>query len=233
MTAREILAIIPARGGSKGIPGKNLRFLAGRPLLVHTLEHVQEAKSVQRVVVSTDDAAIAEVALAHGAEAIDRPAELASDTASSESALLHVLQHVLREENYRPDLVVFLQCTSPIRRPHDIDEAIACLIREDADSLLSVVPFHGFFWQRDGEKVRAVNYDYKNRPRRQDRAPEYRENGSIYVFKPSILERQGCRLGGKIAFYEMDARSSVDIDTPTDLEYCEWLLSRRDEGEIR
>ena len=223
---RSILAIIPARGGSKGIPRKNLLVLAGKPLIVHTIEHALQARSVDRVVVSTDDPEIAAVSKQYGAEVIWRPAEISGDTASSESALLHALDFLERTEGYRPALVVFLQCTSPIRHPKDIDQAVQTLLDEDADSLLSVVPFHLFIWRLVDGQGQPVDYDHRHRPRRQDRQPEYMENGSIYVFKPWVLRRFNNRLGGKIALYVMDGWSSVDINTLRDFELCEWIASR-------
>lgn len=221
----KILAIIPARGGSKGIPRKNVRLLAGKPLVAYTIEHACQARSVDRVVVSTDDPEIAVVSEQYGAEVVWRPAEISGDTASSESALLHTLDFLEQTEGYRPDLVVFLQCTSPIRRPEDIDQAVQILLDEDADSLLSVVPFHLFIWRLVDDQGQPVDYDYRHRPRRQDRQPEYMENGSIYVFKPWVLRRFNNRLGGKIALYVMDGWSSVDINTLRDLELCEWIAS--------
>jgi CMP-N,N'-diacetyllegionaminic acid synthase len=228
----EILAIIPARGGSKGIPRKNLRPVLGRPLLAHTIDHALSARSVTRVVVSTDDGEIAAVARASGAGVVMRPPALATDTATSESALLHVLDHLYAAEGYAPDLIVFLQATAPIRRPFDVDRAVAALQAADADSLLSVVPSHSFLWRRaDDGTAESVNYDYRHRPRRQDLAPQFAENGSIYVFKPWVLREHDNRLGGKIALYEMDAWSGIDIDTPHDLALCEWIMSHRQSGE--
>ncbi len=120
------LCIIPARGGSKGIPHKNLRVVAGRPLIAWSVDVACEAQLLERVVVSTDDAEIARVARDSGAEIVDRPAELAGDTASSESALIHALDVLQEQEGYVPDLVVFLQPTSPYRLPGDIDGGV-CL----------------------------------------------------------------------------------------------------------
>ena len=114
------VAIIPARGGSKGIPGKNLMDLCGKPLVAHTIEHARSAPSVQRVIVSTDDDEIARVAEMFGAEVIRRPSEISGDTARSEAAIVHVLEELSRKERYESDLVVFLQATSPLRRPEDV-----------------------------------------------------------------------------------------------------------------
>lgn len=222
----EILAIIPARGGSKGVPGKNIRPVAGKPLLAHTVEQARQATLVSRVVVSTDSPAIGEVAKQFGAGVVWRPAEISHDTASSESALLHVLDYLAEQEDYAPELIVFLQCTSPVRRPGDIDAAIQTLRHQQADSLLSVVPSHHWVWHinSNGEPD-SYNFDYRRRPRRQDRPAEYDENGSIYVFKPHILRQFHNRLGGKIALYPMHEWSRIDIDTLHDFELCEWALS--------
>ncbi len=177
---------------------------------------------------TTDDEGIATVARAFDAEVVMRPSELATDTATSESALRHFLDSLHAAEDYDPDLIVFLQATAPIRRPFDVDRAIATLQAAGADSLLSVVPSHSFLWRHTDEgSAEPVNYDYRSRPRRQDLEPQYAENGSIYVFKPWVLREHDNRLGGKIVLYEMDAWSGIDIDAPHDLALCEWIMSRR------
>jgi YrbI family 3-deoxy-D-manno-octulosonate 8-phosphate phosphatase len=220
-----VLAIIPARGGSRGVPGKNVRPLGGRPLLAHTIAQARSAEIVDRVVVSTDDEAIGSVALESGAEVVWRPRELSGDTASSESALLHVMDHLQEREAYAPELVVFLQATSPFRRPGDIDGAVALLRREGADSLFSATPIQGFVWRRETDGLRSVSYDFRRRPRRQDASEEFVENGSIYVFKPWVLKETGNRLGGKIAIYPMDPVDSLQIDEPQDWDLAERLLA--------
>lgn len=224
----EILAIIPARGGSKGIPRKNLQPLSGRPLLVYTVEAALAASTVTRVVVSTDDDEIAEVAMGCGAGVIRRPEEISCDSASSESALLHALDYLCDAESYEPDLVVFLQATSPLRTEGDIDRAIETLVKSGSDSLLSVATSHRFLWRMKDGSPEPLNYDPLARPRRQDRAPEFVENGSIYVFKPWVLRDLNCRLGGRIAMYVMGPWSGIDIDDRVDLELCEWIMSRPD-----
>lgn len=221
---RRILVLIPARGGSKGIPRKNLVPLAGRPLLAHTIEQARSTSAVTRVVVSTDDDEIARCAAEWQAEVVRRPSELASDTASSEAALLHALDTLDREEGYEPEIVVFLQATSPLRRGHDIARAIETFDTEGADSLFSACPVHGFVWRRRGSELDALTYDPRERPRRQDVGDDYLENGSIYVFKPEVLRRYQNRLGGKIAIYPMDPLDSFQVDEPADLELFERLL---------
>ena len=220
------LAVIPARGGSKGVPRKNLRLVGGKPLIAHSIEQARAARAGLRVVVSTDDAEIAALARSLGAEVVQRPHEISGDTASSESALRHVLETLAADEGYVPDVVVFLQCTSPLRRADDIDRALALRDQLGATSLLSVVRSHRFLWRHAGGVAESLNYDWRHRPRRQDREPEFLENGSIYVFPPSLLLETGNRLGGVIAMYEMDERSAIDIDSEEDLALCDWLLSR-------
>ncbi len=224
---RRVLALIPARGGSKGIPGKNLALLAGKPLLAHTVEQARATPVIDRVVVSTDDDEIARCAREWGAEVVRRPAELATDTASSESALVHALDHLRRKESYEPDLVVFLQATSPLRRADDVSRAIETLEDEGADSLFSASGVHGFVWRRQGGRLAALTYDPDQRPRRQEIGEDLLENGSIYLFKPWVLERHGNRLGGRIAVYEMDPLDSFQVDEPGDLELFERLLALR------
>lgn len=221
-----IIAIIPARGGSKGVPGKNIRSLAGLPLIAHSIQDCTESQLVDRVYVSTDDPAIAEVSVQYGAEIIYRPAELAGDTASSESALIHAVNEI-EHAGVMPKLIVFLQCTSPLRSGTDIDRAISQLRDENSDSLLSVSPNHRFIWERVDGDATSINYDYRNRKRRQDMNPQYMENGSIYVFKPWVLKELNNRLGGKISLYEMSEEQSWEIDSIADFEYIEFLLSKQ------
>jgi len=219
------LAVIPARGGSKGIPRKNLALIAGRPLVAHTIEHAKAASEIDRVVVSTEDETIARVAREADAEVVMRPTELSGDTATSESALLHVLDVLEARDRYVPDLVVFLQATSPLRRPGDVSGAIATLLAEHADSLFSGCPVHGFVWRRDAAGVSSVTYDFRARPRRQEAAEHLVENGSIYVFRPWVLRQFGNRLGGRIAVYRMAPEHSFQIDEPGDLGLLERLLA--------
>ncbi len=217
------IAIIPARGGSKGVPRKNIRLLVGKPLIAHSIEDAQESTLVDQVYVSTDDQEIATISAEYGAKIIHRPAELANDTASSESALIHGLQ-ALEAQNINPDLLVFLQCTSPIRTGAEIDQAIAKLKNEQADSLLSVSPSHRFLWEEVNGVVQSINYDYSHRPRRQDMNPQYVENGSIYVFKPWVLKENQNRLGGKISLYIMSEMAAVEIDSLEDFQMIDFLM---------
>lgn len=221
-----IITIIPARGGSKGIPRKNVRSLGDKPLIAHSILDAKEAKLVDKVYVSTDDPEIAEVSSKYGAEIINRPLEIAGDTASSETALIHGVSEI-EKNGISPELIVFLQCTSPIRSGEDIDRAIEKVQAENADSLLSVTLSHKFLWEEVHGTVKSINYDYKHRPRRQDMQPQYVENGSIYIFKPWVLKELKNRLGGKISLFPMMEAASWDIDSVLDFEVAEFLVKKQ------
>jgi N-acylneuraminate cytidylyltransferase len=220
-----IVAIILARGGSKGVPKKNTKALMNKPLIYHTIIDAIEAPSINQIYVSTDDLEIASIAQRYGAVTIKRPDNLAEDTASSESALLHALEGI-ESLGTHPDLIVFLQCTSPIRTGFEIEKAIQKLKAEEADSLLSVSPSHRFLWEQVGGEAKAINYDYKHRPRRQDLNSQYVENGSIYIFKPWVLKEYSNRLGGKITLFHMSEAAALEIDSPLDFELAEFLMQK-------
>jgi len=222
--APNVIAIIPARGGSKGIPQKNLRIVAGKPLVVHSVQQAKGVPEIDRVFVSTDDPAIAAVARTAGAAIIDRPSELSGDEASSESAILHVL-NTLRASGTEPEVVVFLQATSPNRSPSDISGALEIFRQGKFDSLLSACPLHGFVWRLSPDGPESLSYDYRERHRRQDAPQDVVENGSIYVFKSRVLRETGNRLGGKIGVYLMDPSSFFQVDEPRDLELVEKFVT--------
>ena len=232
-TGPSCLAIIPARGGSKGIPRKNVRLLAGRPLIAWTIRAAREAKRVTRVVVSTDDAEIARVANECGAGVVWRPPEISGDTASSESALLHVLGHLRETENYRPELLAFLQCTSPLMTAADIDGTIATMLDQRAASALSAARFGHFVWRVGSDGACGMNHDKRVRQRRQERPAEYLENGAVYAMRTEGFLAARHRFFGKTAIYEVDAGRSIEIDEPEDFAVAEMLLRRREQSERR
>jgi YrbI family 3-deoxy-D-manno-octulosonate 8-phosphate phosphatase len=228
----DCLAVIPARGGSKGIPRKNIRSLMGKPLIAYNIEQAKLARLVNRVVVSTDDPEIGAISHQYGAEVIWRPAEISGDTASSESALLHTLEHLRQSEGYQPDLLAFLQCTSPLTLAQDIDGTIQSMLDAQADTALAVIPFHYFIWKTDGSsEAIGVNHDKRVRPLRQERPPQYLETGAVYVMRvPGFLQAQH-RFFGKTALYEMPAERRLEIDDPVDFQVAETLM--RSQAEQR
>ena len=208
------MAIIPARGGSKGIRLKNLREIGGKSLLGRAIESARSAAAVSDVVVSTDHEQIKAEALRYGARVIDRPADIAGDTASSESVLLHALANA----ESQPEITVFIQCTSPFIDPADLDAAIAAVASQRADVSFAAVADHGFHWGLDpqGEAV-AVGHDKLHRPRRQDREPRFRETGAFYVMDTRGFLEAGHRFFGKVRVHEVPAEHGIDIDTEADL----------------
>lgn len=218
------VAIIPARGGSKGLPGKNIRPLAGKPLIAWSIQQALAANCVDEVYVSTDDPDIANASKQAGARVIRRPPELAGDTATSESAIAHAIS-TLEKDGQSVDQIIFLQCTSPIRRPNDIDDAFDQYSKQAADSLLSVSESHHFFWRENREGWgEAINYDYRHRPRRQDMEQSYVENGSIYIFSGQHFKRWQNRLGGHVVLHVMPEDSAYEIDSETDFRIVELLM---------
>jgi YrbI family 3-deoxy-D-manno-octulosonate 8-phosphate phosphatase len=225
-SSTDIIAIIPARSGSKRLPGKNTAIVGGRPLIAHTIRHAVTSARIQKIYVSTDDAEIAAIAELEGAETIHRPPELAGDDASSESALLHVLEERNKQGLSDPEILVFLQCTSPIRGDSDIDSAIATFEQLGADSLFSGSDNKRHIWTNAGDGYAPLNYDYRHRKREQDMPTQYNEDGSIYVLKPKILRQFQNRLGGKIEVYPIGPWREYQLDTQEDLELIDWVLQR-------
>ncbi len=219
------VAVIPARGGSKGLPKKNLVELCGKPLLAWSVMQAKAAESVDSVWVSSDSEEILEVAVAYGAGTIQRPDRISGDQATSESAWLHAMDW-LEEEGISLGRVVAMQATSPLREPHDLDEALQAFETEAYDSLLSVTEIDDFFmWALDSDgQPKSVNYDYRNRQRRQVIEKRYLENGSFYIFRPSILREHNNRLGGRIGMHVMAKHKMFQIDTAEDLRLCAAIM---------
>lgn len=222
-----ILCVIPVRGGSKGVPRKNVRMVAGRPLVVWTIEQALAADAALDVLVSTDDPEIARVAREAGADVpFMRPAELAQDETPTEPVVQHAIDYRTAQGN-RPDAVMLLQATSPIRQPDTLDRAVAQFKDSGVDSMVGVVPVAPFIWELSSPPRAA--YPVEARPRRQDMGPtdkRYRETGSLYVTRPEIYEQDNNRLGGTIGLFIMAEEEGVDIDTLQDLELAErYLLS--------
>jgi len=222
------IAIIPARGGSKGVPGKNLSEVGGVPLVVRAIRTCQASPSIDLVVVSTDDAAIAAVSAAEGVRVVDRPAELSRDDASSESALLHTLDILRTADGVSPEITVFVQCTSPFIDHRDIDAAVARIHSGEADSAVAAVETYDFLWRTDDDSVGAahgINHDAAHRLRRQDRRPDYRETGSFYVMRTDGFRAAAHRFFGTTVAAPVQARTAIDVDTYEDLAMARALAS--------
>ncbi|GAA1771375.1 acylneuraminate cytidylyltransferase [Agromyces humatus] len=215
--AAGVVAIVPARGGSKGLPGKNLAPVAGVPLITRTIRAAIGASRIDAVFVSTDDDRIADAAHAEGAGVIRRPVELAGDTASSESALLHALDEIAAGAGTLPGTTVFLQATSPFVDSADLDEAVRRVVDGEDDVVFSVVPSHAFLWRDSPDGAEGVNHESSVRPRRQEREPEYRETGAFYVMRTDGFREAGHRFFGRIGMLRVPDAHAIEIDDPADL----------------
>lgn len=228
----KILGIITARGGSKGIPGKNIKLLAGKPLIVYTIESAKEAGVFDRIILSTDDEKIAAVARGYGCQTpFMRPAELARDDTPHVAVLRHAVQWLQDNEKYQPDRVMILQPTAPLRQPFHICEAVDLMQKTGADSVVSVSAVPGHFnphWQfnLDSEERLSI-FTGETFPRiirrRQDLPRTYARNGAIYLFKTDFLfdPADPNFYGVDVAGYVMDEKYSVNIDTVDDWEKAE------------
>ncbi|MBF0126360.1 MAG: acylneuraminate cytidylyltransferase [Magnetococcales bacterium] len=211
------LAIIPVRCGAKGTPGKFLQDLAGKPLLVWSIEHALACPAVTRTVVATDSEEVALIARQAGAEVpCLLPVSLAKEHSPPEPALLHLLDELGKKEEFHPHAVILLNPVTPLRLPGRLTAAIWQFEADGADALVSVCPMHSFFWKNP--KDPQANYDYRNRPRFQEIPEEerlYRENGSITITGTTLLQGRKVLLDGKISLFMMDEKESQELDAPT------------------
>jgi YrbI family 3-deoxy-D-manno-octulosonate 8-phosphate phosphatase len=219
-------AIIPARGGSKGVPRKNLRRVGGQPLVARAVQTLLSSSTVGSVFVTTDDPEIASVASRAGAHVIERPGHLSGDDASSESAVEHALAH-LEISGVVPEVTVFVQATSPFVRASDVDRAVT-LVRSDAcDVAFSAARSDVHLWRAGADGPVGVNHDPAVRQRRQDREPELAETGGFYVMRTSGFREHGHRFFGRLRLVEVDPAEALDIDTEHDLALAELVHARR------
>lgn len=213
-----VLAVIPARGGSKRLPRKNLLPLGGKPLIGWTIEAALQSRYIDRIVVTSDDPEILAIARDYGVEALKRPDELATDTAETFEAVEHAVQH-----SPKSDFVVLLQPTSPLRKAHHIDEALEKAVAQNADAVVSVCETdHSPLWSNtlpeNGSMERFLRDEVRNK-RSQDLEKYYRINGAVYVCKTApLLEQKSFFLNANIYAYPMDRESSVDIDEEIDFK---------------
>jgi CMP-N,N'-diacetyllegionaminic acid synthase len=229
----ECLAIIPARGGSKKVPRKNIRSLAGQPLIGWTIQAALACTGLQRVIVSTDDPEIAEIAHSYGAQVpFMRPVELAQDDTPDLPVYQHALAWLASQEGYRPELVAWLRPTSPLRTAQDIQNAIQLLAESRADCVRSVcLAEHHPYWMKrlEGEHLRPFldGADERTYYRRQLLPPVYRLNGAVDVVRCANLGERDSLFGGDMRGYIMPPERSIDIDSELDFAVAELLLQRR------
>ena len=221
----KILSIIPARGGSKGIPLKNLVLVNKKPLLYYTV-HASLNSKINRTIVSTDNERIASYARKYGAEVINRPKKLSSDRVSIEPTIEHVLDLLYRKDGYEPDILILLQNTSPLRTSSHINEAIDMFRKGKFDSVLSGFISHYLFWRKFKSFVVPINYEPSKRPNRQKMMNQFIENGAIYITKYSLFKKTRCRISGKIGFYKMPEELSIQIDNEYDLLFAEQVMEK-------
>ncbi|GHK00609.1 transferase [Streptomyces sp. Y2F8-2] len=234
-SVRRVLAVIPARGGSKGVPAKNLAPVGGVPLVARAVRECLAARLVTDVVVSTDDQAIAATARQAGAEVVLRPAAIAGDTATSEAAVLHAMAAHEALHGASVDVVLLVQCTSPFIVREDIDGVAGAIVENGADTAVTVAPFHGFIW-RDHEDAAdevaagtraeadaavgggyGVNHDKSFRPRRQDRPQDLLETGAAYAMDAAGFREHQHRFFGRTELVRTDPARVLEIDDPHDL----------------
>ena len=219
---KKVLALIPARGGSKGIPNKNIKLFNGRPLIEWSIKLALKSKLIDKVVVSSDSLKIINISKKLGAEVILRPKYISGDKATTESAIIHCIKYF--KNDY--EAIILLPPTSPLRKKNDIDSAIKFFYLNKLDSCFSGSKLKDFLiWNYDKiyKKYKSINYDFKNRGSRQNRKLGYVENGSIYIFKPSLIIKKNNRIGGKFDIFNMDFWQSFEIDDKDDWKLLETM----------
>ena len=212
-----VLAVIPARGGSKGVPGKNTADVGGVPLVTRAVRACLAARLVTDVVVSTDDATIAREARAAGAGVVERPGDLSGDLASSEDALRHALDTYEKESGVPVDVLLLVQCTSPFLTAQEVTAVAAAVVEGGADTAHTVAPFHGFVWREAPLAAYGVNHDSAVRPRRQDRPEDFLETGAAYAMRAAGFRAAHHRFFGRTVLVHTAPDRVLEIDEPGDL----------------
>jgi CMP-N-acetylneuraminic acid synthetase len=226
--SKKVLSIIPARGGSKGLPRKNIALLRGKPLIAYSIESALGSRLVERVVVSTEDAKISEISKRYGSEVLDRPEELARDDSPTISAVIHALQK-LEAEGSLPEVVILLQPTTPLRTSQDIDAAVELFLKSDCESVVSVCEMaHSPYWsfeEKNGYLSPLFGEDCL-RKRRQDLPRVYMPNGALFISRPDTLYKVRSFYSHWTVAYIMPPERSIDIDSEIDLIKAEMLLTK-------
>jgi CMP-N,N'-diacetyllegionaminic acid synthase len=227
----KVVAIIPARGGSKGIPRKNLKDFNGIPLVAHTIKQAKSSKHIDLVVVNSEDDEIRRVAKQFGAEVMDRPEEFHHDNTIQEvDRLLIWTVNELTKRGEDISVIVLLYSTAPLREIGHIDDAVEKVQKKGFDSVLSIYEDSTYLWKVNGLTASPTNYDPKTRgPRQKESWNQWAENKAVYVMTKDLLLKTGCRLGGKIGYVEMSKLQSIDIDKPEDLELARLLDKLRND----
>ena len=229
---KEILAIIPARGGSKGLPQKNILKLAGKPLVAHSIEVALESKYIKRVIVSTDDGGIAKIAEKYGAEIITRPSEISGDDTPDLPVFQHAIRELKEKQNYSPEIVVNLRPTCPLRSINDVNDAIKKMLQHDCDSVRSVKkvtqhPYWMFEVIKDDLNNFIKDIDFNRYYQRQLLPNLYIVNGAVDVMKTDIIINKNELYGKRIKCIIMPQERSIDIDTELDLKIAEIIKQKK------
>lgn len=222
------IMIIPARAGSKGVPKKNIRELAGIPLIAYLIKAALASNCISNVYVSTDGQDIADVAADFGAKIVIRPPDISGDFASSEDAVLHALEVIEADGEVLPNHIFFGQCTSPLTHSSDFDKTFSIMEEGGYDSVFAAKSFHGFIWRhgRNGN-MEGVNHDHTGRRlMRQEMEPEYQETGAFYLLNTDGFRQSKRRFFGNIGVCAIPSERCIDIDTLEDFDVAEKILNR-------
>ena len=224
-----IIAIIPARGGSKGLPHKHVLPLANKPLIAYTIEAALQSKKINRVIVTTDDKQIADISRNYGSEVIIRSHDLSNDSTPTEPVIKHVV-NLLDTSNYKPDIIVTLQPTSPLRTPQQIDDALSIILSNNVDSVIGLkeVKEHPYKMKKieNNYVIPFLQIKLRNN-RRQDMPVLYKENGAIYITKYDLLMNENKLIGEYVKPFIMSDETSIDIDTLLDFKVVECLMESK------
>ena len=215
------IAFIPARGGSKGLPRKNVLPFLGEPLIQRSVRIAVEADIFDRIIVNTDDDEIAENASAVGAEVVWRPEDLGSDKAEVDPLILWTIEHLNLAELHN-EIMALLYCTAPLRRSSDIVNTVRLVVEGDYDSALTLVETSDYLWERNGDVFQPTNYVPSRRAARQQEAwNQFKENKAVYAFQIKDIVKSGCRLNGRVGGVLMDFDRSIDIDSLEEFRIAE------------
>jgi len=224
------IGIIPARGGSKSIPKKNIKQLNGKLLVYYTIDSARSSNALDKIVVSTDDKEIANVSKKYGVDVMMRPKELATEHSPTEDALIHVLDVLKEKESYEPTIVLTLEPTSPLRREETIRGCIDLYRNTDADSVITVVETRTCFGQLINGKFKFL---FKNQPRRrQDRESLFKESSTVYLTEVKILREKRLVLGDNLYGYVVSSAEAIDINDPWDFDIAEIMMNKKLSMEV-